>query len=184
MKSDDADVVEDEATEREIRRIRQKRGKQMSETTTIATTCSLCGQPAAPLSTIRCDRCWELERRISDNPELARGILAAYTPQPEPDAGAKEWCVYKTKPERKTSDVELYGCGEPLRLPWHREEFLEQVVVDHASAALVPKLVAALETAREYIAATAYQPIELASLKPELLAMIDAALVLAKGRQQ
>lgn len=37
MKSDDADVVEDEATEREIRRIRQKRGRQMSETITTET---------------------------------------------------------------------------------------------------------------------------------------------------
>jgi hypothetical protein len=66
MKSDDADVIEDEATEQEIRRIRQKRGKQMSETTTTET------------HVLNCDS------RL--------GYPCTCAPLPEPDTG-EEWHV-------------------------------------------------------------------------------------------
>jgi hypothetical protein len=38
--------------------------------------CGLCGAPTAMTGTKRCDRCWELERRIQDAPALAAQILA------------------------------------------------------------------------------------------------------------
>lgn len=37
--------------------------------------CGVCGTPTRMLGTKRCDRCWELERRIRHNPDLARKIL-------------------------------------------------------------------------------------------------------------
>jgi hypothetical protein len=39
--------------------------------------CEICGASTPMINTKRCDRCWELERRIHDDPELARKILAA-----------------------------------------------------------------------------------------------------------
>ena len=45
----------------------------MENTTTI---CRVCGCETAMLGTKLCDRCWELERRIHADPELARHILA------------------------------------------------------------------------------------------------------------
>jgi len=39
--------------------------------------CELCGNPTRTLATKRCDRCWELERRIQSDPGLARQILIA-----------------------------------------------------------------------------------------------------------
>lgn len=39
--------------------------------------CGLCGTPTQMTATKRCDGCWEIERRIQANPELARKILAA-----------------------------------------------------------------------------------------------------------
>lgn len=38
--------------------------------------CGLCGLPTIMTGTKRCDRCWELERRIESDPDLARWILA------------------------------------------------------------------------------------------------------------
>ena len=38
--------------------------------------CRLCGQPTRMLGTELCDGCWELERRVTSNPELTRKILA------------------------------------------------------------------------------------------------------------
>jgi hypothetical protein len=38
--------------------------------------CDICGDPTPMLATKRCDRCWELERRIERDPHLARKILA------------------------------------------------------------------------------------------------------------
>jgi hypothetical protein len=38
--------------------------------------CGICGTATPMLGTKRCDRCWELEKRIHANPELARKILA------------------------------------------------------------------------------------------------------------
>lgn len=37
--------------------------------------CGICGTPTTMTGTKRCDRCWELERRIQANPALARKIL-------------------------------------------------------------------------------------------------------------
>lgn len=41
------------------------------------TTCGLCGRPTPMHGTKRCDRCYELESRIRDNPELAVKVLLA-----------------------------------------------------------------------------------------------------------
>ena len=38
-------------------------------------SCALCGEPTSKGGTRRCDRCWLLESRIEDNPELAHMIL-------------------------------------------------------------------------------------------------------------
>jgi len=42
--------------------------------------CMICGEPSITLAgtngTQRCDRCWELERRIECDPDLARKIIA------------------------------------------------------------------------------------------------------------
>lgn len=40
--------------------------------------CGLCGQLTRFTGTKRCDRCWELERRIHANPEIAARILAPH----------------------------------------------------------------------------------------------------------
>lgn len=37
--------------------------------------CGLCGKPTTSTGTKRCDRCWELERRIQSDPEIALRIL-------------------------------------------------------------------------------------------------------------
>lgn len=37
--------------------------------------CKWCSTPTAMLGTRMCDGCWELERRISRDPELSRRIL-------------------------------------------------------------------------------------------------------------
>ena len=37
--------------------------------------CGICGDPTRMTGTKRCDRCWELERRIEDDPKLAKLIL-------------------------------------------------------------------------------------------------------------
>lgn len=38
--------------------------------------CDLCEQPTTNGGTKRCDRCWELERRIEADPKIAAAILA------------------------------------------------------------------------------------------------------------
>jgi len=38
--------------------------------------CGLCDILTAMTGTKRCDRCWELEKRIEADPELAKRILA------------------------------------------------------------------------------------------------------------
>lgn len=38
--------------------------------------CRLCGTPTPMLGTKLCDGCWELERRVLSDPEMARKILA------------------------------------------------------------------------------------------------------------
>lgn len=40
--------------------------------------CGICGTSTPMLGTRRCDRCYELETRIRDQPELARQILTTY----------------------------------------------------------------------------------------------------------
>jgi hypothetical protein len=42
--------------------------------------CRLCGAATRMESTKLCDRCWELEKRIHANPEVARKILDALRP--------------------------------------------------------------------------------------------------------
>lgn len=37
--------------------------------------CELCGEPTSMLGTKRCDRCWELERRIESDPALTMKII-------------------------------------------------------------------------------------------------------------
>lgn len=37
--------------------------------------CALCGRMTPKGGTRRCDRCWELESRIEDDPNLAMDIL-------------------------------------------------------------------------------------------------------------
>lgn len=39
------------------------------------TPCGICGLATTGLGTRRCDRCWELERRIEADPEIAEWIL-------------------------------------------------------------------------------------------------------------
>ena len=48
--------------------------------------CGLCGKPTPMTATKRCDGCWELERRVLAQPDLARKILAAVTPAAPSDA--------------------------------------------------------------------------------------------------
>jgi hypothetical protein len=43
--------------------------------------CDLCGEPTFMTGTRRCDPCWELERRITWNPDLAVRILRELRPQ-------------------------------------------------------------------------------------------------------
>lgn len=38
-------------------------------------SCELCGSPTDMTGTKRCNRCWELEKRIQADPELAQKIL-------------------------------------------------------------------------------------------------------------
>lgn len=37
--------------------------------------CAICQEPTANTATKRCDRCWELEKRIQADPQLAASIL-------------------------------------------------------------------------------------------------------------
>lgn len=39
------------------------------------TPCEICGLATTSLGTKRCDRCWELERRIEADPEITSWIL-------------------------------------------------------------------------------------------------------------
>jgi len=43
----------------------------------ITSNCRYCGKPTEMTGTGLCDCCWELERRISENIELAEKIIAA-----------------------------------------------------------------------------------------------------------
>ncbi len=38
--------------------------------------CGLCGQQTPMIATKRCDRCWELEKRVQADPEIALAIIA------------------------------------------------------------------------------------------------------------
>lgn len=48
-----------------------------SLTVTGSCACGLCGAATQHTGTKRCDRCWELEGRITAAPDLARKILAS-----------------------------------------------------------------------------------------------------------
>lgn len=58
-------------------------------------TCILCGDNTFMLGTKLCDRCWELNRRMRADPEIARKIQLAMDQErnPEPPLGVtrKEW---------------------------------------------------------------------------------------------
>ncbi len=41
--------------------------------------CELCGDETPMTGTRRCDRCWELERRVEADPELTARVLAQFT---------------------------------------------------------------------------------------------------------
>lgn len=43
---------------------------------TATVPCGICEQPTRMLGTKRCDRCWELERRMRADPDLVQKILA------------------------------------------------------------------------------------------------------------
>lgn len=47
----------------------------MNHITEPTVPCGLCGRATRMTGTKRCDRCYELERRIQDDPALARQIL-------------------------------------------------------------------------------------------------------------
>jgi len=49
--------------------------------------CGLCGTQTTMTRTKRCDSCWELERRIQMNPQLAAAILAQLNPPPSEEEG-------------------------------------------------------------------------------------------------
>lgn len=51
-----------------------------------AIPCVWCGKPTLMTGTKCCDRCWELDRRIRGQPELARKMLEAL----DAEARAKE----------------------------------------------------------------------------------------------
>ncbi len=54
--------------------------------------CGLCGNPTYMAGTKRCDGCWELEKRVRDNPEAAKKILAAFgSAAPAGDGVQIEW---------------------------------------------------------------------------------------------
>lgn len=40
-----------------------------------STPCKRCGDPTRMFATRLCDRCWELERRIGDAPDIAAQIV-------------------------------------------------------------------------------------------------------------
>lgn len=42
--------------------------------------CKWCGDPTPMLGTKMCDRCWELDHRISAQPKLARRMLETFDP--------------------------------------------------------------------------------------------------------
>lgn len=49
--------------------------------------CRLCGEPTVMTGTKLCDRCWELERRIHRDPQLAFKILQSMPPLVDPETG-------------------------------------------------------------------------------------------------
>lgn len=71
-------------------------------------TCKICDSPTANDATRRCDRCWELERRILADPQLARQILAridAQDGEPRPHGGRECDCV-------DDADCQAMGCRD------------------------------------------------------------------------
>jgi len=52
------------------------RSTQQSYASQPTVPCGICGLSTTVLRTRRCDRCWELESRIENDPRLACEILA------------------------------------------------------------------------------------------------------------
>lgn len=59
--------------------------------------CELCGVPTQMLGTKRCNRCWELENRIRDNPDIAEHILQREKKRDDADIHSKAWIRMKTQ---------------------------------------------------------------------------------------
>lgn len=53
--------------------------------------CSWCGGEVNHSAAIKCDRCWELERRILDRPDLTLQMLAHVRQKPMCSCGALSW---------------------------------------------------------------------------------------------
>lgn len=67
--------------------------------------CGLCGQPTPMVHTTRCDRCWELERRLVAAPDIARQILGSIGESEEVQRLTIE--LKKTKEELEVTKREL-----------------------------------------------------------------------------
>lgn len=106
-------------------------------------TCGLCGGKLEDFHDDRCDRCWEMETRITDNPQLAQRILASLVMQSSPDTGGEWRVVY----DPATSHPESYHIREPGNgdciAHAATERDAAQIVSDHNA---VVKLVESIES--------------------------------------
>jgi hypothetical protein len=63
----------------------------------LSVPCELCGVPTAYVGTKRCNRCWELERRIQADLELAKKILSMCKPSESAKrAATRIWETFRT----------------------------------------------------------------------------------------
>lgn len=194
MKPADIDVIEDEATEREIPRIRQKRGKQMSELDYAREYEGAVTTETRAVQWWNCPDC--LERILWQSPMTkAERIYHHYrvghkeggslvAPQPEPDTGG-EWLsnLVAELPKRHRDDdgAMQSACGE-YNCPCHYD--LPRAV---ASAALVPQLTDILRLVQRLL--TNQKTCEQAlcascnHARQTVLESVDIALALVKGRE-
>lgn len=137
---------------------------------------------------LRCQTC--------SAPEFA-SIHQKPAPQPEPDAGG-EWRLSEPMVNRAIADgirgganitaIDVYYPEKRKHygqiVVFESPEIAAQIVSDHRAAALVPKLVAALEAARRQICAVTWEGTKPQKRQAEtLVAQIDEALALVKGRE-
>jgi hypothetical protein len=62
----------------------------MSDNNEPTVPCEICGKPTRMIGTRRCDRCWELEMRITHDPELAGKIIERHSLWATVEKGAIE----------------------------------------------------------------------------------------------